>query len=88
MVNDDFDTLKLTLHSKQFSTQRINPMNLNAANIESEFFGMTHVLFNELINKSVDRPYANPDFAKSEAAFSKTMSEDRRRRAEFGFAPP
>ena len=38
MVNDDFDTLKLTLHSKQFSTQRINPMNLNAANIESEFF--------------------------------------------------
>ena len=37
MVNDDFDTLKLTLHSKQFSTQRINPMNLIAANIESEF---------------------------------------------------
>ena len=30
------------------------------------------------------RPYANPDFAKSEAAFSKTMFERRRRRSEFG----
>lgn len=50
MVNDDFDTLKLTLHSKQFSTQRINPMNLNAANIESEFFrveefGISYFIF-------------------------------------------
>jgi hypothetical protein len=45
-------------------------------------------LFNGLINKTVIRPYANPDFAKSEAVFSKTLSETRRRRGEFGFAPP
>jgi hypothetical protein len=51
----------------------------------SQIFGVTHVLFNELINKGVGRPYANPDFAKSEAAFSKTMFERRRRRSEFGF---
>ena len=63
-------------------------MNLIAANIESEFLGRLMFLFNETINKGVDRPYANPDFAKSEAVFSKTLFERRRRRSELGFAPP
>ncbi|MCB9331075.1 MAG: hypothetical protein H6574_08340 [Lewinellaceae bacterium] len=43
-------------------------------------------LFNELINKGVDRPYANPDFAKSEAVLAKPcLSDDEGRRVELGF---
>ena len=34
------------------------------------------------------RPYGNAGFAKSEAVFSKTLFEARRRRGEFGFVPP